>query len=175
MMSAVTPDGLRTLELPVRGMDCAECTHHVEQALTKLPGVAEAQVYLSSEKAVVRYDPAQTDLSTFRKAVEGAGYTLAYKTIELPIGGMDCAECTQHVKLALAALPGVQEVRVLLSSEKALMEIDPALVDVPQLRKAVEGAGYTVPEIPSSGSEAGPSRSISSFTRPILTLFGLVF
>ncbi len=123
-MSAATPDGLRTLDLPVKGMDCAECIRHVEQALTKLPGVSSAQAYLSSEKAVVRYDPTQTDLKTFRKAVEGAGYTLAYKTIEFSIGGMDCAECTVHVQQALAALPGIQEVRVLLSSEKAIVEVD---------------------------------------------------
>jgi P-type Cu+ transporter len=63
----------------------------------------------------------------------------------------------------------------LLSSEKALLEIDPALVDVPQLRKAVEGAGYTVPEVPFSVGEALPKDSLGSFTRPILTLFGLVF
>src|SRR5437868_6777306 len=175
MMSAATPDELQTLELKVAGMDCAECTQHVEQALTKLAGVAEARVYLSSEKAVVRYHPAQANLATFRTAVEGAGYTLAYKTIELPIGGMDCAECTQAVQLALAALPGVHEVRVLLSSEKAIVEIDPALVDVPQLSLAVEGAGYTVSEALPHLSEAGSSRSLSSFTRPILTLFGLVF
>src|SRR5438552_16507869 len=175
MMNAATPDGLRTLELPVKGMDCAECTRHVDQALTKLPGVASVQVYLSSEKAVVRYDPTQTDLHTFRTAVEGAGYTLAHKTIEVPIGGMDCAECTVHVQQALAALPGVQEVRVLLSSEKAIVEIDPSQVDVPQLRKAVEGAGYTMPEATPHVSKAFPSRSLSSFTRPILTLFGLVF
>jgi Cu+-exporting ATPase len=173
MMSAA--DGLQTLELPVKGMDCAECTRHVEQALAKLPGVASAQVYLSREKAVIRYDPAQTNLLTFRKAVEEAGYTLALKTMELRVAGMDCAECTEHVQQALAALPGVQDVRVLLSSEKAILHVDPSQVDLPQLRKAVEGAGYTVPEAISLDREHTASRTLSSFTRPILTLFGLVF
>src|SRR2546423_14904588 len=147
MMSAATPDGLRTLALPVKGMDCAECIRHVEQALTKLPGLSSAQAYLSSERAVVRYDPTQTELKTFRKAVEGAGYTLAHKTIEFSIGGMDCAECTVHVQQALAALPGIQEVRVLLSSEKAMVEVDRRQVEVLQLRKAVEGEGYTLLEV----------------------------
>lgn len=174
-MSAATPDELRTLELPVRGMDCVDCTRHVEQALTKLPGVTSAQVYLSSEKAVVCYDPTQTDVKSFRQAVEGAGYTLAYKTIELPIGGMDCAECTVHVQQALATLPGVHDVRVLLSSEKAMMEIDSSRVDLPQLRKAVESAGYSVPNTTAHLNEEGTSRELRNFTRPILALFGLVF
>ena len=69
-MSATSPDGLRTRELPVAGMDCAECTTHVQRALAALPGVGEARVSLMSEKAFVRYDPALADLSTFRKADE---------------------------------------------------------------------------------------------------------
>jgi P-type Cu+ transporter len=97
------------------------------------------------------------------------------QTLELPVKGMDCAECAQHVQQALAALPGVQDVRVLLSSEKALLRIDPSQVDVPTLRRAVEAVGYTVPETTPHVSEAGASKSLSSFTRSILTLFGLVF
>ncbi len=75
-MSNATPDVLRTLELPVKGMDCTECTQHVQHALCALPGVIDAQVYLSSEKAVVRYDPAQVDLPAFQQAVERAGYSV---------------------------------------------------------------------------------------------------
>src|SRR6266704_2399927 len=175
MMSAAMPDELQTLELPVQGMDCAECTTHVQHALASLPGVAEAQVYLSSEKAVVRYDPAAASFSTFRKAIEGAGYRLAYQALELQISGMDCAECTQHVQRALSTLLGVHEIRVLLSSEKAIMQIDPALVTVAQLHQAVEAAGYRVVQTQDGGQEATSSRSLGSFTRPVLTLFGLVF
>ena len=97
------------------------------------------------------------------------------RTLEFQVRGMDCAECTVHVQQALAALPGVHEARVLLSSEKAIVEVDPSQVHVSQLRKAVEGAGYTVPEAPSPVNEGRTSRSLTSFTRPILTLFGLVF
>src|SRR6266571_9574922 len=91
--------------------------------------------------------------------------------LEIPVRGMDCAECTHHVQHALAALSGVEDVRVLLSSEKAILQIDPARVSLSTIRKAVASAGYTVPE-----TEAVFARgSLSSFTRPILTLFGLVF
>ena len=31
-------------------------------------------------------------------------------TIEVPIAGMDCTECTQHVQAAIGALPGVETV-----------------------------------------------------------------
>ena len=35
-------------------------------------------------------------------------------TIEVPICGMDCSECAAHVQYAIAALPGVAQVDVLL-------------------------------------------------------------
>src|SRR5438876_2089374 len=100
---------------------------------------------------------------------------MARTKLEIPVRGMDCAECTLHVQHALAALPGVDDVHVLLSSEKAVLQVDPALVDLPTIRKAVEGAGYTVPEHAPSTQAQPASRSLSTFTRPILTLFGVVF
>ncbi|MBE3558283.1 MAG: cation-translocating P-type ATPase [Ktedonobacteraceae bacterium] len=96
------------------------------------------------------------------------------QTLELPIAGMDCAECSQHVQQALAALPGVQDVQVFLTTEKALLRIDPAQVDLPALRKAVKDAGYSVPETEISEHEPEHTRRLRNFTRLILMLFGLV-
>ena len=42
----------------------------------------------------------------------------------------------------------------------------------PRIRKAVEGAGYSVPDTAAPQSASSP---IADFTRPILTLFGVVF
>lgn len=93
------------------------------------------------------------------------------QTLEIPIAGMDCTECTQHVQKAIAGLPGVEEVNVFLTSEKAVVRLDPTLVDLPLIHKAVESAGYTVPT-PAAPS---PARPLADLTRPVLTLFGLVF
>src|SRR5712692_4997619 len=68
-------------------------------------------------------------------------------TLEVPVKGMDCAECTQHVQHALAKLPGVESVNVLLASEKAIIQLDPDKVDMLAIRQAVASAGnYVVPE-----------------------------
>jgi len=92
--------------------------------------------------------------------------------IEVPIQGMDCAECTLHVQRAIAALPGVEAVNVFLASEKAVVQLDPAQVGLPNIHKAVEGAGYSVPA-PTTGQP--PSPPLGDFTRRVLTLFGVVF
>jgi Cd2+/Zn2+-exporting ATPase/Cu+-exporting ATPase len=78
------------------------------------------------------------------------------QVIDLPVAGMDCADCTRHVRSALAALPGVSGVDVYLTSEKARVTFDPALVNVDAMRGAVARAGYTVPDpsVPASDATA---------------------
>ena len=71
----------------------------------------------------------------------------AYQIIEVPIKGMDCTECTQHVRHAISRLDGVGSVEVLLATEKAIIQLDPERVDLPAIRRAVASAGkYSVPE-----------------------------
>ena len=62
----------QTIEVPIRGMDCGDCTLHVQQAIVALPGVESVTVFLSSEKAVIRLDPTRVDLPAIRRAVEQA-------------------------------------------------------------------------------------------------------
>ncbi len=90
---------------------------------------------------------------------------------------MDCLECCAHVRKALTALPGVQEVTVLLAAEKALLTLDPAQVDLGMLQQAVERAGYRLAE-PFPQAVSGTGRTGRLFmvsARSLLTLFGLVF
>lgn len=69
------------------------------------------------------------------------------KTIEIPIAGMDCAECTLHVQHAIEKVPGVRKVSVFLGAEKARIELDTAQMDMPAISSAVADAGYRIPEI----------------------------
>ena len=96
------------------------------------------------------------------------------QTIEIPVKGMDCAECTMHVQHALAQLPGVEKVDVFLASEKAVLKADPTRVTLAVIRKAVADAGYSVPDV-ADHPAVPATKSIQSFTRPVLTLFGIVF
>ena len=75
-------------------------------------------------------------------------------TLDLPVKGMDCAACAQHVETAIARLPGVQTVQVLLSAERATVAFDPAQVDLDQIRAAVAQAGYSIPDPPAETEAA---------------------
>lgn len=93
------------------------------------------------------------------------------KTVELPVAGMDCAECTRHVEHALAGVPGVTSVQVLLSAEKAVMRLDPAVVSLDQLRAAVAEAGYRVPD----PTTAATATSQTTYTHRVWSVMALVF
>ena len=70
--------------------------------------------------------------------------TQGVKQITIPIRGMDCIECTQHVKQALERVAGVSHANVLLAAEKAIVDLEVS-VEMVQLKLAVEQAGYSVP------------------------------
>ena len=95
------------------------------------------------------------------------------KTLEVPIKGMDCVECTQHVQHAISKLDGVTSVDVLLAAEKAIIQLDPEKVDMPAIRKAVASAGeeYSVPE----SAEPSPTLPIGDFNRKLITVLAIVF
>src|SRR6185437_8057287 len=70
--------------------------------------------------------------------------------ITFPVGGMTCASCVRRVERSLAKVPGVREAIVNLATEKAKVTYDPALVELDQLRGAVEKAGYSAGKMASS-------------------------
>ncbi len=65
--------------------------------------------------------------------------------ISLPIEGMSCASCVGRVEAELRKVEGVDEVAVNLATERAEIR-SAALVDRGLLVKAIEKAGYSVPE-----------------------------
>ncbi len=94
------------------------------------------------------------------------------QTLEIPIAGMDCVECTQHVQHAISKLEGIKSVDVLLAAEKAIIQLDPEKVDMPAIRKAVASAGeYSVPEtVPLPSVEP-----MGDFNRRLIILLVAVF
>jgi Cu+-exporting ATPase len=60
--------------LNISGMHCSSCAQIIERQLKKVPGVSEANVNFSAEKASVIFDPSQTNNAELVKAIEKAGY-----------------------------------------------------------------------------------------------------
>ena len=100
------------------------------------------------------------------------------KTMELRVQGMDCASCVAHVKHALEKTPGVAGAEVLLSAEKAIVQLESDQIDFTVLRRAIEAEGYHVPDLNAGdfdAKEGNPPMPLEGSVRPILTLFGVLF
>jgi Cu+-exporting ATPase len=82
-----------SLTLPVLGMTCASCQHHVEEALRGTAGVEQARVDLMAHRASVVFDPAVAAPEQLVEAIRGAGYDAV-----LPRAG----EGGEHAELAVA-------------------------------------------------------------------------
>ena len=63
-----------SLTLPVIGMTCASCQHHVESALKETAGVKSAHVDLMANRALVEFDPAEASAERLVEAIRKSGY-----------------------------------------------------------------------------------------------------
>ena len=72
--------GTASIEIPVRGMECASCVQNVEKALLGARGVAKAAANLATEKVKVEYIPSEISLTEIKKIIEEAGY----RVLEIP-------------------------------------------------------------------------------------------
>ncbi|WP_330219986.1 heavy metal translocating P-type ATPase [Acidihalobacter prosperus] len=132
-----------SLQIGVEGMTCASCSARVERGLRKLPGVAEANVNLATERAEVRFDPQRLTPARVVDAIHETGYTPVSGEVDLEIEGMTCASCVGRVERALKRTRGVLDARVNLATEHAHVQYLPAMIDPESLAAAVDEAGYT--------------------------------
>ena len=72
----------RTVQLEVRGMNCATCPLTVRLALKKVAGVTDAKVTLEPPIAIVTYDDAKTSIADLGRATKDAGYPSVAKRMQ---------------------------------------------------------------------------------------------
>jgi Cd2+/Zn2+-exporting ATPase/Cu+-exporting ATPase len=121
---------------------------HVQHAIAAIPGVASVDVFLASEKAVVRLDPEQVDLPAIRKAVEEAGYHVPGEEVlagQAETGGQaGWGNFTRPVLLLLGLVFGVVLFVVVVGEWLGLFEAITARVPWPVGLAIVLLAGYPV-------------------------------
>ncbi|MDA1330492.1 MAG: heavy metal translocating P-type ATPase [Chloroflexi bacterium] len=137
--------------LPITGMTCANCVSTVERNLGKLPGVNNANVNLSTERASVDFDPEQINLASILQRVERAGYGVASGEADLSIRGLSDSSDSTRLEKALLTVDGVLEAHVNLASERARVRYIPTIASQLDLRQAVKTAGFEAVEL---GGEA---------------------
>ncbi len=66
------------------------------------------------------------------------------RRVVLRIGGMHCAGCTRAIQGYLMDMEGIKGCDVNLATEKAVIEYDPATINLRRIEQAIEEVGYKV-------------------------------
>jgi len=138
----------QSITIGITGMHCASCAATIEKALSKLGGVAEANVNFAAESVMVRFDPSTVSHQDLEKAIVDAGYTPHIREertgghLDLKVVGMDNPHCLGTVKGALDRLEGITA-KELFVNEKAKIDFDPAVISKEKIFQTIRDAGYT--------------------------------
>ncbi|HLR71924.1 MAG TPA: heavy metal translocating P-type ATPase [Pseudogracilibacillus sp.] len=125
----------------VTGMTCAACSNRVEKVLNKMDGV-DAQVNLTMEKATVDYDPEITSLDDITTKIEQIGYGVQTEKVEFDVVGMTCAACSNRIEKVLNKEKGIKHATVNLTTENAIVEYNPAVMDEADIIHTIKKLGY---------------------------------
>ena len=131
-----------SIDIPIRGMNCASCVGRVEKAIRSVAGVTAADVNLATERAHVEFAQAAADPAAVADAIRAAGYEPSAQSLDLTIEGMTCASCVNRVETALKRVPGVLEANVNLATERASVRYLGSSDMVERLIAAVGQTGY---------------------------------
>ena len=166
----------KQLTLPITGMTCANCVSTIERNLKKLDGMQTAAVNLATERATVEFDPAKLTQDQIIARVERAGYGVATGEAALPIRRMADDNDARRLQKALAAVEGVTQAAVSITTETATVRYIPTLVSQADLRRAVAAAGFEAIEVAGSAEDAEQMAREQELARQrhLLTV-GLIF
>ncbi|HWJ03178.1 MAG TPA: heavy metal translocating P-type ATPase, partial [Verrucomicrobiae bacterium] len=140
---AEAKQGLRSVSFKIGGMTCAACSARVEKGLSRLDGVASANVNLATETATVEFDPKVTGFAQLSAKVVDLGYqSFGGKKAEFKLVGMTCAACAARIEKKLNSLHGVFWANVNFGVESVSLEYDPREITPKQIEKVVADLGY---------------------------------
>ena len=99
-------------------MTCASCVNRVTRFLSRVDGVAEANVNLASESATVRYDAVRVSPNDLAAAVEAAGYAarLAHGSVDERPTMAAVAASRAERDAAVAARVGALRLRLVVAA-----------------------------------------------------------
>lgn len=166
----------RQITLPVTGMTCANCVATIERNLKKVPGVQQANVNLSSERATVSFDPELSKIGDLIGRIRRAGYDVATGEAVLYIQRLSDATDALRLEKSLKQLEGILDAQVAYAAERATVRYIPTIISQLDIRNAVKRAGFSTAEMGGDAEDAereARQREISKQRR--LLFLGVLF
>ncbi|MGA7669159.1 MAG: cation-translocating P-type ATPase [Nitrolancea sp.] len=130
--------------LPAESASCSQCLTRLRDLLRGTEGIADAELDQLNGVATVHYDPNIISLPSLEDLVqrEGAHLGEAYAHREVPVEGMDCADCAMTLERGVGRLPGVTWVSINFAGARMSLEYEAHQTDMDAVSKRVESLGY---------------------------------
>ncbi|GJM29638.1 MAG: copper-translocating P-type ATPase [Cyclobacteriaceae bacterium] len=127
--------------LPLEGVESEHCALIVNKGLDKVQGLDTHKVELNNRRAVIHSNNPQS-ISEAVKTIKDLGYGVTSVKKTIPVLDMTCATCAASVESILKSQPGVLDASVNFATANVTVEYIPGVVEIPDLKKAVQSIGY---------------------------------
>lgn len=165
---------MKTITIPVKGMDCASCVRTVEKVIQSDEGVSVVSVNLAAESARIEFDETKTKPNKLISSVINAGYEVPQEVTRFSVQDIDCASCVKSIETWVSSLDGVSDVNVNFATKTVSIQHDTSFISPIRLRREITQLGYTpVPEGNSKEQELAEEKIYKSYrNRLILAILG---
>lgn len=169
-----TPGG-DVLEWRVEGMDCPTCTGKIERAVSRLQGVSDVTVSMTTERLRLSLAPGGATPEEVERATAAVGHparrlpgqrpvaSSVSDVLEWRVEGMDCPSCLSKIENAVTRLSGVSDVSVSMATERLRLRLAPGAATPEDVERATASVGHPArritlpPTLSSSPAAAGPA------------------
>lgn len=143
------------LELGVDGMTCSGCVARLERALTTTPGIKEAAVNLTLERASIQIDPHSISCNDVFGVIRNTGFEVRTELHKFKVSGLATKEWGDHIKNALLDLSGVLDATVVQDEGRVDVAVVERMIETDKLKSVAASHGFELSldsqsEIPQS-------------------------
>lgn len=134
---------MKTITLPVKGMDCASCANTVEKVVKTNLGIESVEVSVVNESAKIRFNEDQVVIKKLIQSIENSGYVVPLEKTRFLVQDIDCASCVKSIETWVSALDGVVSVDVNFAAKWVTVKHDSAVISAAKIQKEITQIGYT--------------------------------
>ncbi|KAI1608565.1 Cu2+-exporting ATPase [Exophiala viscosa] len=180
-----------TATVAIEGMTCGACTSSVEGAFKNVPGLVRFNISLLAERAVISHDPEALPAEKIVELIEDAGFDAKVVSSQAEAASQGASSATQQLKIyglpdgktateledALRSKAGIKNAVISLSTSRANVTYDPALIGLRAIVGVVEAAGFNALVADSEDNNAqleslAKTKEIQEWRRAFLTSVG---
>ncbi|EMC98732.1 hypothetical protein BAUCODRAFT_64449 [Baudoinia panamericana UAMH 10762] len=147
---------LLTTTVAIEGMTCGACTSAVEGGFRDVPGVAQFNISLLAERAVILHDPERLTTAQIMEIIEDRGFdakvvssveegvqtSSSSASVQLKVFGMPSQDAASDLQALLDGIPGVTSAKVDFETFRVGVTHTPSTIGLRAIVETIEKAGY---------------------------------